>query len=143
MVQRAVEGIAEVPQVFQRAVEGIAEVPDVEGVAWLARRLVPRAWEQVRTVQRQMGQTVQLTKYKFEKEAVQVSLPAAAPGSFADVIFLCLTEVICWPGNTAVHQEDLGYEVFLTLNGTCDALDARPLVQIPRCQFLPTVSHHF
>ena len=66
-----------------------------------------------------------------------------APGSFADAAFLCLTEVICWPGNTAVHQEDLGYEVFLTLNGTCDALDARPLVQIPRCQFLPTVSHHF
>ena len=135
--------MAAAPQQAQSDVEESAEVPDIEVVAWFAERLVPKLWEQVRTVQRQMGQTVQLTKYKFEKEAVQVSLPAAAPGSFADVIFLCLTEVICWPGNTAVRQGDLGYKVFLTLNGACDALDARPLVQIPRCQFLPTVSHHF
>ena len=70
--------MAAAPQQAQSDVEESAEVPDIEVVAWFAERLVPKLWEQVRTVQRQMGQTVQLTKYKVEKEAVQMSLPAVA-----------------------------------------------------------------
>ncbi len=85
--------MAAAPQQAQSDVEESAEVPDIEVVAWFAERLVPKLWEQGRTVQRQMGQTVELTKYKFEKGAMEVFLRVAASGSFADAIFLCLAEV--------------------------------------------------